>query len=270
MKENSRQSIRNVARKLNFKESTTYRIMRNELKMKPYKLHRCQTLSAEHKTQRVQFCQWFTENAIDPQKVIFSDEKWFCLRPHPNRQNTRVWSVENPYEYDDCIRQGAEKVMCWAAVVDGRVLSLVWFDAGTSVNSDTYLSLLRENLWPEVKSLSSRRKYFFQQDGAPCHCANKCLEFLQAKFQGRVISRRTPFSWPAHSPDLSPLDYWFWGSIEKNLGQHQPESLSQLKMVVENLASGIDEAQVRRSAENIRKRISLCAANNGGHFEAQL
>ena len=123
-----------------------------------------------------------------------------------------------------------EKVMCWAAVVNGRVLSI---DAGTSVNSDAYPSLLRENLWPEMKSLASRWKYFFQQDGAPCHCANQCQEFLQPKLQGRVISRRTPIFWPAHSPDLGPLDYWFWGAIKKNVGWYQPESLSQLKTVVE-------------------------------------
>ena len=69
---------------------------------------------------------------------------------------------------------------------------------------------------------------------------------------------------------LASSHYWFWGAIEKNVGQYQPESLPQLKMVVENLASGNDEAQVRRTAENTRKRISLCTANNGGHFEAQL
>ena len=270
LKENPMQSVRKIARKLNFETSTTYNIIKHELKFKPYKLHRCQQLTEDHKSQRVGFCQWFSENNIDAQNVIFTDEKWFTLRPHLNRQNTRFWSIENPYAYDDCIRQGAEKVMCWAAIVDGKVLPLVWFDAGTSVNSDKYLSVLKENLWPEVKSLSTRRQYFYQQDGAPCHCSNKCLEYLQEKFNGRIISRRTDIFWPAHSPDLSPLDYWFWGIMEEHIARQQPETLAQLKMVVEEHAAAMDPVQVRLAVENIRKRISLCAANNGGHFEARL
>ena len=53
IKENSRQSIQNIARKLNSKESTTYRIMRKLLQMKPYKLHRCQTLSNVNGSRKI-------------------------------------------------------------------------------------------------------------------------------------------------------------------------------------------------------------------------
>ena len=164
-------------------------------------------------------------NDIDPTKIIFTDEKWFNLSQPFNRQNARYWSISNPYVYDDSVKQGAEKVMAWAAIVNGRVLPLVWFPKGVSVNSDNYLKLLRDVLWPSIQEEAENEGYFYQQDGAPPHCARKCLDFVLDTFSNRVISRRTDIPWPACSPDLSPLDYWFWGDLQEIVREKNPESL---------------------------------------------
>ena len=55
---------------------------------------------------------WFMDNNIDPEKAIFTNDKEFTLRPYPNQQNRHIWSVENPFEYDDCVEKGAATVMC--------------------------------------------------------------------------------------------------------------------------------------------------------------
>ena len=65
--------------------------------MKPYKLHRSQELTEDHKKQRYDFCKWIIDEEIDPNKIIFTDEKWFCLSGPSNRQNTRIWSISNPF-----------------------------------------------------------------------------------------------------------------------------------------------------------------------------
>ena len=83
---------------------------------------------------------WISHENTDRQNIIFSDEKWFCLKPHPNRQNTRFWSMSNPHKYDDTNKQGAEKIMAWAGIVDGRILPIVWFKPGESVNFQIYLN----------------------------------------------------------------------------------------------------------------------------------
>lgn len=33
------------------------------------------------------------------------------------------------------------------------------------------------------------------------------------------LSLKTPFIWPLHSPDLNPLDYWFWSHMKSILDQ---------------------------------------------------
>ena len=76
-------SIAQAAQQNNLPVSSTYRMIRNDLKLFPYK---AQVLTNDHKDQRLKFCRWFCENDIDPQSVIFSDKKWFCLNPVPNHQ----------------------------------------------------------------------------------------------------------------------------------------------------------------------------------------
>ena len=49
------------------------------------------------------------------------------------------------------------------------------------------------------------------QDRATCHTKVENLKFLDEKFGGCVISNKTDTPWPPNSPDLYPLDFFFWG-----------------------------------------------------------
>ena len=160
--------------------------------------------------------------------------------------------------------------MAWAAVVNGRILPIVWFQEGQSVNTEIYLNLLQNDMWPAVSDEADSESYYFQQDGATPHCAKKCLDFLEEKFPGRVISRRTETPWPAHSPDMSSLDYWFWSALQSVVYMKRPKNLQELKEVVNNAASQIEEQEIRRSIENFSIRTQKCYQNKGGHFEAEL
>ena len=108
-----------------------------------------------------------------PHKIITSDEKWFMLKQHPNLQNERYCGL---------------KVMCCAGLVEGKTI-IHWFDPNVSVNGDTYPTMLY---------------------GGTVHTTISAWAWLESKFGDRVISRLTARPWPAKSPDLSPLDFWFW------------------------------------------------------------
>ena len=75
---------------------------------------------------------------------------------------------------------------------------------------------------------------------APCNCVNSCLESV---LSGRFISRRTEILWHVHSPDLSPLDYWLWGLLEKDIGEEKPKNIAQLKLLVKAKAERIEAGQ---------------------------
>ena len=44
--------------------------------------------------------------------------------------------MSHPHKYDDTNKQDAEKNHAWAGTVDGRILPIVWFKPGESVNSN--------------------------------------------------------------------------------------------------------------------------------------
>lgn len=268
--QNPKSSTRKISEKLNASRSKVRRTLRFDLKMYPYKFHRSQILNSSQKEQRLNFCNWILEHEIDPNKIIFSDEKWFQLDVSFNRQNVRYWSTENPHAYDASVKQGAEKVMAWAGIVNGCVLPIVWFQRGISVNSQNYLELLQNNMWPSVENNSDLENYFFQQDGATPHCAQKCLDFLLEKFPERVISRRTSHPWPASSPDLNLLDFWFWGEMEQVIQEKQPTSIDSLKAIVDEAAASMEPEKIHRACQNFRRRVEMCRLKEGGHFESNI
>jgi hypothetical protein len=50
----------------------------------------------------------------------------------------------------------------------------------------------------------------FHQDGAPAHYVNTVTEFLDEIFPRPWIGRGGLKQWPPCSPDLTPLDFYFW------------------------------------------------------------
>lgn len=87
--------------------------------------------------------------------------------------------------------------------------------------------------------------------------------FSKINFREEVISRRANRRWPAHCPDLSLFDYWFWGDMGRK------HNIVWAEEDGAETAATMDEARVHRAVENLRRRVSLCVKNNGGHFEAE-
>ena len=94
------------------------------------------------------------------------------------------------------------------------------------------------------------------QDGATAHTTNLVLAFLQSKFGDRIISRRTETPWLAKSPDLSPLDYWFWSQCLAELRRNPTNNIQHqvLKNTINTFAETITNEQVLKVVSDITAR----------------
>ena len=87
------------------------------------------------------------------------------------------------------------------------------------------------------------------------------MRFLKAKFACRVISRNSEHHWPPYSPDLTCLDFSFWPQVQKEVVRHKPQTLSQLKSIMEDFARNISEGQLEGWHATAGDELS-CAAQN--------
>ncbi|KAJ4432790.1 hypothetical protein ANN_21429 [Periplaneta americana] len=55
----------------------------------------------------------------------------------------------------------------------------------------------------------------------------KCCSRLNEQFSGHWIGRRGPVEWPARSPDLTPLDFFFWGYIKNLIYEDKIENMDR-------------------------------------------
>jgi hypothetical protein len=130
-----------------------------------------------------------------------------------------------------------------------------------------YKAMLQDQLLPVLQQRRDLRQIWFMQDGAPCHCTDSVLQWLGTVFQTRVISRRSAIPWPPESPDLNPLDYWFWGHASAAVNAENPTNLNDIMDVVERFCQILTEDEITRSTASILRRMESCRGVNGRHFQ---
>ena len=146
--------------------------------------------------------------------VLFSNEALFYLNDEVNRQNVRYWSQQNLHFVDYSKQQGVHKVMVYCGLWKSHVLGPFFFE--DHVNGGTYLAMLKDKLMPQLESLREGILEWFQQDGAPAHFATKVRDWLSGYFSNWT-GKRGDMEWAPHSPDIGPLDFFFWGLLKEKV-----------------------------------------------------
>ena len=77
------------------------------------------------------------------------------------------------------------------------------------INTEKYLEVLDECLWPTVQRYFADGGYIFQEDNAPTHKANLVKRYFQEK-------NTIPILWSMYSPDSSPIDNC-WSLVKMRL-----------------------------------------------------
>ena len=102
----------------------------------------------------------------------------------------------------------------WAGFLDGCVIGL--YHLPPNVTGDTYLNFLEHVLHVLLEGvpLQVHQNMWFQHDGAPPHFTREVRGHLELTFGQTRNGRSGPTASHAHSPDLTPLDYFLWGHMK--------------------------------------------------------
>jgi len=272
---NPRTSTRAVAKQINSSASSVWRVLNKE-RLHPFRFQKVHSLVERDYEPRVNCARWFLQqDIIQPnflENVLFTDESSFTREGIFNSRNSHVWALDNPHEVKVRGYQHRFSLNVWAGILGNRVIGP--YILPNRLNSPTYITFLRDIL-PELLEdvpLANRYNIWFQHDGAPAHFGNVVTDFLNMTYRQRWIGRGGPVPWPARSPDLNPLDFFFWGHMKDLVYSTPVENEEDLVARVVAAAGAIQDDEnafiaVRRS---MIERCRLCNQVEGRHFEQLL
>ena len=65
-------------------------------------------------------------------------------------------------------------------------------------------------------------------------------------------------AWPAKSPDLSCLDFWFRGAAKQEVSKSRPSTINELKLFVNMFAAELSEDAVTHQRNTLEEFSLAC------------
>lgn len=281
---NSEIPICEIGRRLCIDEKSAARII-HKLNKKSYRLGRGQYLTDVAKRNRVTKAQkmldFLNEHPSNIKRILFSDEKWFSIERILNRQcHRQLLTKESKIGYKHVGKQAhPEKLMFWGGIcATGKTKLEVLADKRptrrnpnklvcVSMDSAVYQArIISKRVLPDGKRLFGKKRWVYQQDGAPPHVSNSSVAFMRQAFTGRK-SFWGKDMWPSCSPDLNPLDFRIWTLMQQKMGRKRLRSKPQLVRAVKRAWNSIKPAELKAIVKEFKLRLEICIAAKGGNFE---
>lgn len=107
----------------------------------------------------------------------------------------------------------------------------------------------------------------FQQDGAPSHFGLRVRKSLDKRFPGQWIGRGGAIPWPARSPDVMPLDFFFWGCAKDRVFNTPVRDVDELKQKITDVVASVNLNMLANTWCELHRRLEFLQDNNGRHVE---
>ena len=121
---------------------------------------------------------------------------------------------------------------------------------------------------------------WYQQDGASPHNHRDVKAYLNVRFPNRWIGNNSdtlgpatgndgrPIRWPARSPDMTPLDFFYWPYVKNRLYNGRAyANLEELQAQIIEISNSITREMLENVMQSFYNRLWRCTIVNGGHFE---
>jgi transposase len=207
------------------------------------------------RANRVEFCRRYLADP-NPLPIVFTDESMICQ----NLKRGGIWRRRGVYLPEGVyIKQAHEvSVMVWGGISkDFRTWILQCPD---SVNAISYAQMLADGrVFYMCITKFGPDGFIWQQDNAPAH--GPLREVISERF--KVLD------WPAHSPDLSPIEMvWSW--IKRELAGKEFANPNQLFAAIQQVWGTIEPEKIDNLVGSFRARCQVCLNLDGaclnGHW----
>jgi hypothetical protein len=196
-------------------------------------------------------------------RVMFSDEATFHLSGKVNRHSVRIWVPENPHVVHEHIRD-SPKLNVWCGPMKDMIIGPFFF-MEPNVTATPYLDMLEQYAFPQTAH--KQPNILFQQDGAPPHWSNIVRTALKNSFPNRWIGRGGPIARPPCSPDITPLDFFFWGYVKDIVYSARVPDINNLRASIVEAIATITPDMLERTWTEVEYCLDFVRATQGAHVE---
>ncbi|PSN39835.1 hypothetical protein C0J52_19063, partial [Blattella germanica] len=104
--------------------------------------------------------------------------------------------------------------------------SVYWAPENPHVRVDKAVNLPGVHMWCGLSSRGLVGPFFFDATIT----GEVYLEM--DNLQGHWIGRRGPIEFPPRSPDLTPMDFYLWGTVKDDVYRRKPGTLEELRLEI--------------------------------------
>ena len=268
-------STRKLSQMVDVSQSSCLRILKNVLKSYPYRVTLRHQIKPGDYPKRVTYAQIMSvmyQDAEFKNNIWYMDEASFHLDGKVNRWNTRIWGQEKPDTLIEKPLRESPKVNA-VSLISRRCIKGPYFFPEDTVTAQDVLDMLQLFIIPDLQASNLlNNNTWFLMDGAPVHYSNLVLEFVNDTFPNQWIGRGThdypaPISWPPRSPDITPLDFFYWGYLKDNVYTTHHPTLDSLKERMMDISNAINRGTLQAVTEEVIKRLDKLMEVNGQHIE---
>ena len=142
--------------------------------------------------------------------------------------------------------------MVWAAVTETRSYPLLFVPSVVKLNSQRYIAHILEGcLSPWTNKHFEGVPWFLQQNSAPSHISKITQSWIQRKITS-FISKEVR---PAKSPDLNPLDFSIWSTLETKTCSSPHSAVEALKAKLGKEWAAIPQETIRAACPSFSARL---------------
>ena len=74
-------------------------------------------------------------------------------------------------------------------------------------------------------------------------------------------------SWPAPSPDVTPLDFFLWRYVKTKVFCTEVSDIDELKTRISQAVASVEQAMLVNTWNELKKRLVLLTEKGGKHVE---
>ncbi|CAD6192389.1 unnamed protein product [Caenorhabditis auriculariae] len=246
-------SVRKMAKEYEMSRESMRTIVKDKLKMIPYRMQKGAFLNQKNKTFRMKKARKLLAGTQDGSHLttLFTDEKILTVETNKNGQNHPIIATDyqSACEKEKILNKTSHpaSVMVFAAITADGKTPLVFVDPGVKGVAMSQFSLRKPTM-----DLPARRRP-----------RSSCQR------DSRVVSRQfsefiSAADWPASSPDLNPMDYAVWIYLTEKVSSKNYPSIKALKTALIKKWDEIDDDYPRAVIDAYPKRLKAVIKAKGG------